>query len=436
MSILLALIATIISFSIIKFLKNKKLSFSMISLAALILGLLAGAIIKNEQYIFSFIGSAYVNLIKMLVLPLVITSIIASINSLNDANELKRIGLKAVTALLSTTAIATIIGIFIGNIFNLGINSTFVPDESFKAKEIPTLTQVLLDMIPKNPVNEMANGKILPVIVFSILIGVALSFEFAKGNEKVKSVREFFFGLNQVVSRLTKMVLKLTPYGIFGLIASISTEYGIASLTPLFTFILAVYIACLLQIAIVHSSLIAIFAKINPLKFFKKIYPAQVVAFSTQSSFGTLPVTIKSLTEGVKISDKVASFVAPLGATAGMNACGGIYPALVAIFVANMFKVDLSLNHYVLLVASTTLSSIGIAGVPGTASLAATVVLTTLGLPVEGLAILLGIDVIVDMARTMTNVTGAAVSSLIVAASENEFDRQAFENDSVDLSIN
>ncbi|POZ89564.1 hypothetical protein AA81_13485 [Petrotoga halophila DSM 16923] len=436
MSVIFALIATAISFTIIWSIKNKKISFSKVSLVALILGLIAGSIVKNEQYVFSFIGSAYVNLIKMLVLPLVITSIIASINSLNDANELKRIGLKAIAALLSTTAIATIIGIFIGNIFNVGVNSTFIPDESFKAKEISTLTQVLLDMIPKNPVNEMANGKILPVIVFSILIGVALSFEFTKGNEKVKSVRDFFFGLNQVISRLTKMILKLTPYGIFGLIASISTEYGIASLTPLLTFILAVYIACLLQIAIVHSSLVAVFAKVNPLKFFKKIYPAQVVAFSTQSSFGTLPVTIKSLTEGVKISDKVASFVAPLGATAGMNACGGIYPALVAIFVANMFKIDLTFNHYVLLVASTTLASIGIAGVPGTASLAATVVLTTLGLPVEGLAILLGIDVIVDMGRTMTNVTGAAVSSLIVAASENEFDKQAFENDNTDLAIN
>ncbi|CCC58104.1 sodium:dicarboxylate symporter family [Caloramator australicus RC3] len=321
-----------------------------------------------------------------------------------------------------TTAIATFIGLLVGNILNIGAGYNFINVPEFKAREIPKFTQVFLDMIPKNPVNEMANGKIIPVIIFSILIAISLAIEGEKNMDSIKIVREFFIQLNRVISRLTKIVISLTPYGVYGLIASISTQYGIATLLPLIRFIIAVYVACLLQIAIVHTGIVAFVAKVNPLKFFKKIYPAQVVAFSTQSSFGTLPVTIKSLTEGVGISEKIANFVAPIGATAGMNACGGIYPALVAIFVANMFNKDLSINHYLILIATTTLSSIGIAGVPGTASLAATVVLASLGLPIEGLAMLLGVDVIVDMARTMTNVTGASVSALVVASSEKEID--------------
>jgi Na+/H+-dicarboxylate symporter len=162
-----------------------------------------------------------------------------------------------------------------------------------------------------------------------------------------------------------------------------------------------------------------------------------VVTFTTQSSYGTLPVTIKSLTNRVKISEKIASFVAPIGSTVGMNACGGLYPAIVAIFVAGIFNIEMSMGDYALLVATTTFASIGIAGVPGTASIAATVVLPTLGLPIEGIAMLLGIDVVIDMARTATNVTGAAVTALLVANSEREFDRAAFENDSKDeLELN
>lgn len=422
MSTVFALILTTISFSIIKFVKNKKVSFSLISLIALTLGLISGIVLKNEENVFSLIGQTYISLIKMLVLPLIITSIITSINKFSNTDDLKRIAIKAISILMLTTAIATFIGLLVGNILNIGAGYNFINVPEFKAREIPKFTQVFLDMIPKNPVNEMANGKIIPVIIFSILIAISLAIEGEKNMDSIKIVREFFIQLNRVISRLTKIVISLTPYGVYGLIASISTQYGIATLLPLIRFIIAVYVACLLQIAIVHTGIVAFVAKVNPLKFFKKIYPAQVVAFSTQSSFGTLPVTIKSLTEGVGISEKIANFVAPIGATAGMNACGGIYPALVAIFVANMFNKDLSINHYLILIATTTLSSIGIAGVPGTASLAATVVLASLGLPIEGLAMLLGVDVIVDMARTMTNVTGASVSALVVASSEKEID--------------
>jgi Na+/H+-dicarboxylate symporter len=319
----------------------------------------------------------------------------------------------------------------------VGSGIEFVKDASFKAREIPTFAKVLVDMVPTNPIAAMAEAKIIPVIVFSLFIAVAIVIEGSRKPETVKPFVDFINSFSKIMFRVTKMVIKLTPYGVLGLMASIAAENGLSTLLPLGKVIIAVYIGCLLQLVLVHGGLVAFVAKVNPVKFFKKVYPAQVVAFTTQSSYGTLPVTIKSLTNRVKISEKIASFVGPIGATIGMNACGGLYPAIVAVFVARMFNIELTMTHYIMLILATTLGSFGIAGVPGTASIAATVVLSTVGLPVEGLAMVLGVDVIIDMARTMTNVTGAMVTALLVADSEGEFDREAFNKDDVDeLELN
>jgi len=234
------------------------------------------------------------------------------------------------------------------------------------------------------------------------------------------------------------MVLKTTPYGVYGLMAAVAAKYGIETLLPLGKFIAAVYIACIIQVGLVHSTLVAFVAKINPLKFFKAILPAQIVAFTTRSSYGTLPATTKSLTERVKITDRIANFVAPLGASMGMNACGGLYPVMAAMFVARVYNIPLSLNQYIILIAVTTIASFGTAGVPGTASIMSTVVLSSMGLPVEGIAMLLGVDTVIDMARTATNVTGASVTALLVANSVGEFDRKAFKNqekDELELTV-
>lgn len=413
-------------------LKIKGIGFGNRVLIAMILGTVIGIVFKNDAKIIEPIGKIYVSLIKMLVVPLVVATIISSITSLEDPNKLKKVGVKTVVWLLLTTAMACIIGIIVASIIEPGAGMQFTKDANFKAREIPTITSVILEMIPSNPVSEMANGKIIPVIIFSLLVGIAITIEGARNDEMVKPVKDFFKSFSQIMFRITKIVLKITPYGVLGLMASVASNYGLNTLLSLGKVILAVYIACGLQILLVHGSLLAFVVKVNPFKFFKKIYPAQVVAFTTRSSYGTLPVTLKSLTSRVKISENIASFVAPMGATMGMNACGGLYPVIVAIFVANIFNIPMTIYSYILLVVVTTIASIGTAGVPGTASIMATVVLSSMGLPIEGIAMVLGIDTILDMARTATNVTGASVVALLVANSENEFDRVGFSNKNED----
>lgn len=413
-------------------LKIKGIGFGNRVLIAMILGTVIGIVFKNDAKIIEPIGKIYVSLIKMLVVPLVVATIISSITSLEDPNKLKKVGVKTVVWLLFTTAMACIIGIIVASIIQPGAGMEFTKDANFKAREIPTITSVILEMIPSNPVSEMANGKIIPVIIFSLLVGIAITIEGARNDEMVKPVKDFFKSFSQIMFRITKMVLKITPYGVLGLMASVASNYGLNTLLSLGKVILAVYIACGLQILLVHGSLLAFVVKVNPFKFLKKIYPAQVVAFTTRSSYGTLPVTLKSLTSRVKISENIASFVAPMGATMGMNACGGLYPVIVAIFVANIFNIPMTIYSYILLVVITTIASIGTAGVPGTASIMATVVLSSMGLPIEGIAMVLGIDTILDMARTATNVTGASVVALLVANSENEFDRVGFSNKNED----
>ncbi|MCT8977785.1 dicarboxylate/amino acid:cation symporter [Clostridium sp. CX1] len=425
----LSLLVAVLMLLFLYFLKKKNVSFGNRVLIGMVLGVVIGLVFKKNIQSVQPIGQIYVSLIKMLVIPLVVPTIISSITSLDSTEKLKKVGTKTLVWLLSTTAVAAIIGVVVALAMDPGAGIKFAKDASFKAREIPTFAKVLLDMVPSNPVSDMANAKIIPVIVFSIIIAVAMTIEGAINPEVVKPVKSFFNSFSRIMFRVTDMILEITPYGVLGLMASVTGQYGIATLLPLGKMILAVYIACILQVALVHGSLLAFVVKVNPITFFKKIYEAQVVAFTTRSSYGTLPVTIKCLTHKVKISDRVASFVAPMGATMGMNGCGGLYPAIAAIFVARVFDVPMTITGYILLVVVTTIASIGTAGVPGTASIMATVVMAGMGLPIEGIAMLMGVDTIIDMARTATNVTGASVVSLLVANSEGEFDREGFNKE-------
>jgi uncharacterized protein len=414
------------------FLGKKKVSFGNRVLLAMLLGVAVGAIFTKTTLIIEPLGQIYVNLIKMLVIPLVTAAIISSITNLDGPDKLKSIGLKTLTWLVATTAIACVLGVLVSLVMDPGAGIQLTKDAAFKAKEIPTFGKVLVDLSPSNPIADAANAKIIPVIIFAMFVGIAITIENAKKPEVIKPVISVINGFAQVMFRITDMVLDITPYGVFGLMATVAAKYGLSTLLPLGKFVIAVYIACIIQVAVVHTGLLAFVAKINPLKFFKAIYPAQVVAFTTRSSYGTLPATIKSLTNRVKISEKIANFVAPMGASMGMNACGGLYPVMAAMFIARVYNIPLTIDRLIILVLVTTIASFGTAGVPGTASIMTTVVLASMGLPVEGMAMLLGVDTVIDMARTATNVTGASVAALLVADSEGEFDRQAFNAEEVD----
>ena len=392
-NLILAIILSIAALYIIYLVKSKTGKFSYSTLTALTIGLILGAIFKENIKFLEVVGKGYISLIKMIVVPLVMVSIITSIIRLKNLDTLKSIGIKTLGILLGTTGVAAIIGIIIGKIFKLGQGLSFVGAEGFKAREIPSFSKVLLDFLPSNPVASVVNNQIIPIVIFSLFIAIALVIEDNKNPEKVKPFKDFILSTYELVLSITRIVLKFIPYGVFALITTAAATNGMDTIKSLINVILAVYIACILQIVLVHTPLIAFVARKNPLKFFKDIFPAQVIAFTSQSSYGTLPVTIKSLVENAKVSENIASFVAPLGSTIGMNACGGLYPAIVAIFVANVFNVDMTMYHYFLIVLTTVISSIGIAGVPGAATMSTTVVLSTLGLPIEGMAMVMALVV-------------------------------------------
>lgn len=414
LAIVLSILATYAIYKIRK-ITNK---FSFATLTALTLGVVLGIIFKENILFLDTVGKAYMSLIKMIVVPLVVTSLITSIVRLENLDTLKSIGLKTFTVLLGTTGAAALIGIIVASSLNLGQGLRFIGAENFKAREIPGFSKVLIDMLPSNPLAAIVENKIIPIVIFSMFIAIALVIEDNTNKEKAKPFKDFILSAYDIVLRITKMVLRIIPYGVFALIATAAAKNGMDTLMSLIWVILAVYIAAFLQFLFVYTPLISFVARMNPLKFFKGIFPAQVVAFTSQSSYGTLPVTIKSLVEGVGVSENIASFVAPLGSTIGLNGCGGFYPAIVAIFAANVFNVELTIYSYILIVLTAIISSIGIAGVPGSATMSTTVMLAALGLPIEALAMVIAVDSIIDMIRTATNVTGASVSALIVDQTE------------------
>lgn len=414
LAIVLSILATYAIYKIRK-ITNK---FSFATLTALTLGVVLGIIFKENILFLDTVGKAYMSLIKMIVVPLVVTSLITSIVRLENLDTLKSIGLKTFTVLLGTTGAAAFIGIIVASSLNLGQGLSFIGAENFKAREIPGFSKVLIDMLPSNPLAAIVENKIIPIVIFSMFIAIALVIEDNTNKEKAKPFKDFILSAYDIVLRITKMVLRIIPYGVFALIATAAAKNGMDTLMSLIWVILAVYIAAFFQFLFVYTPLISFVARMNPLKFFKGIFPAQVVAFTSQSSYGTLPVTIKSLVEGVGVSENIASFVAPLGSTIGLNGCGGFYPAIVAIFSANVFNVELTIYSYILIVLTAIISSIGIAGVPGSATMSTTVMLAALGLPIEALAMVIAVDSIIDMIRTATNVTGASVAALIVDQTE------------------
>lgn len=428
----LSFVISIVVFALLFYLARRRISFGSRVMIGLGLGLLVGIVIQNfdvEVKGISTFGSIYVSLIRMLVIPLVFVLVLNSISSLTNLEYLRKIGFKTFAWFLGTTGVASLIGLFIALLFNPGSGIDQQVPEGFQAREIPTFSQVILDLVPSNPFNEAAEGKVVPLLIFAIFLAVAIIKVGSKDAKAVQPVREFIASLSQVLHQVVKFVIRLTPYGVFALIAGIASRYGWETLQELGSVIITSYVALILHFVLVFGGLVLLVAKVNPLRFFKKIYPMLVVAFTTRSSYATLPVNLEVITKRLHVSPRIASFVAPLGASMNFNGCGGIWPAIVAVFTAEVFNVSLGFTDYVILVLVSIISSIGVAGVPGPATISTTVVLTALGLPLEGMAIVAGVEALIDMGRTAVNATGTTVTSLLVAKSEGEFDREAFNSD-------
>jgi len=428
----LSFVVSIAVFALLYYFARKHVSFGNRVLMGLGLGLLAGIVIQNlevETKGITTFGSIYISLIRMLVVPLVFVLVLNSIAKLTNLEALRKIGIKTIAWFLGTTGVAAVIGLLIALLFNPGSGISQAAADNFSAREIPTFTQVILDLVPSNPVNEAANGKVVPLLIFAIFIAVAILKVGSRNPEAVQPVKSLIESATEVMHQVVRFIIRLTPYGVFALIAGITARYGWTTLQELGSVIVTSYVALIVHFVLVFGGLVLFVAKVNPLRFFRKAYPTIAVAFSTRSSYATLPVNLDVITKRLRVSPRIASFVAPLGASMNFNGCGGIWPAIVAVFTAEVFGVNLSFTDYIILIFVSVISSIGVAGVPGPATISTTVVLTALGLPLEGMAIVAGVEALIDMGRTAVNATGTTVTSLLVAQSEGEFDRKAFNRD-------
>jgi len=392
-------------------------------LIGMILGVIVGSFMGPSAEILKPLGTLFINAIKMLIVPLVFFSLIVGITSMQDTSKMGRIGLKAIVLYLGTTAIAITIGLGLATIFTPGAGLDMVavsPDTAIP--NAPTFVQTLLNMIPANPVGALAAGNILQIIVFAIGLGVSLALIGEKADPAIK----LFESLAEAMYKLTELVMKLAPYGVFGLMAWVSGKYGADVLLPLAKVIAVVYLGAIIHVVVFYSGMISVLGRLNPIRYLRSLTNPAAVAFTTTSSSGTLPATIKASREDLGVSKGVASFVLPLGATINMDGTA-LYQGVCALFIAQAFGIDLAASDYITIILTATLASVGTAGVPGAGLIMLSLVLTTVGLPLEGLAIVAGIDRILDMARTTVNICGDMMVSLLVAKSEGELNKDIYD---------
>ncbi|WP_394229633.1 dicarboxylate/amino acid:cation symporter [Shewanella colwelliana] len=393
-------------------------------LIGMLLGILAGLGLGEQAVLLKPIGTLFVNTIKMLIVPLVFCSLIVGVTSMQDTAKMGRIGFKSFAFYLGTTSIAISVGLAVGSIMKPGAGLGMHPEGAAVAKEVPSVMETLINIVPTNPIAALASGQILQVIVFAVALGIALVLIGEHGRPAIK----VFESLAEAMYKLTDMVMKFAPYGVFGLMAWVAGEYGVDMLMPLIKVIIAVYLGCALHIIGFYSLVLSVVAKLNPIQFFKGIRSALAVAYTTSSSAGTLPVSMKCANESLGVNKKISSFVLPLGTTINMDGTA-LYQGVTALFVAQAFGIDLTWVDYITIILTATLASIGTAGVPGAGLVMLTLVLTTVGLPLEGVALIAGIDRILDMARTVVNVSGDLVATTVIAKSEDELDIEHYNAD-------
>lgn len=422
-----ALIVAILLIGFLIFLSRKKVDFGLRTIIALVFGVILGVIFSGHTTYIKPIGTVYANLISAFVVPLLLFSVISSVTNLENINKLKTIGLKSASLLVFTTFIASILTIVVSLFLKVGKGASITLPTDYVAKEVPNITQVVIDLFPKNFFNQASNNAIVPIIIFSLFVGIAVVSLSTKDPQGVKPFKDFIDSASKVINTVISYIIEFTPYAVLSLVANAVSNNGADKLLPLIFVLLVAYLLCFIQTFGVNSVLVGLLAKLNPIKFFKHIWPAQVIAFTTQSSIGTIPATDKCLRKA-GVSESITSFVVPLGANVGMPGCAGIWPALLAVFAINGLNIEYSIGQYIFLVLITTLVSIGTVGVPGTSTITATAVFAAAGLPIEIIVILAPISSIVDMARTATNVSAAAASALIIAKNENELDLEKYNS--------
>ena len=422
---------------------TKKLNFTKLMISSIAMGIGLGLIIQfiagfpndptkvtwltEVSKWYGLFGYGFMDLLKMLVVPLVFVSIVRVIMNLKQGENLGKLTGRTIFMLLGTTAIAAAVGIIVGNLFKLGVGQEVAQQATEQLREVTPVVDTLRGLLPSNPVDAMAQANVVAIVIFAGFIGIAIKRLSKKHADTIKPFVDLIEAFYKIIISISITVIKLMPYAVVALMASSIIDRGISSIVGVIDFILALYVSVAIMF-IVHLIIISING-VNPVKYLKNASKPLILAFTSRSSLGTLPVTIETLNENLKVDQGISSFVGSLGANMGMNGCAGIYPALMAVTVANMSGTTMNFSFYVMLLIVITISSLGIAGIPGTATMSVSVVISGMGLgayfPLLGGII--AIDPILDMGRTMLNVNGAMASTIAVANSFNEIDKNSIE---------
>jgi Na+/H+-dicarboxylate symporter len=405
---------------------KKKMALTTKIFIGLVLGILLGIILQSNpdianNYVKPF-GTLFLNLIKLVIVPLVFFSLIVGTCSMDDVRKLGRIGGKTVAYYLMTTAFAVTIGLILANVSNVGGGYTIPVDAAYEITAPPNVIDTLLNIIPSNPLKALVDGNMLQIIAFAIIIGAGI----IGIGEKGRLLQQVFDSGAEVMYKIIGTIMQFAPIGVFALITPVVAQNGPSILLPLLKLIIVVYAGCAIHALFTYSLTLWIFAKVTPMQFFKGIAPAMVFSFTTASSSATLPITMKNTEENLGVPKSICSFTLPLGATINMDGTA-IYQGICAFFIAQVYNIDLPISAQLTIILTATLASIGTAGVPGAGMIMLGMVLQAVGLPIEGIVIIAGVDRILDMMRTMINITGDAACSVVVAATEGELDRTVYE---------
>ncbi|MBR5122932.1 MAG: dicarboxylate/amino acid:cation symporter [Anaerotignum sp.] len=418
---------------------KKKMGLTTKIFVALIVGAIFGMVlhyvvpsghIKDAilvEGILYIVGQGFIRLMKMLVVPLVFCSIVCGSMSIGDTKKLGTVGVRTLAFYLATTALAICVALGMGNLLDpgVGLDMTKIAANATEVQtmEATSMAQTLLNIIPDNPLKSLASGEMLQIIVFALIVGIIL----AKLGEKTETVANFFNQFNDIMMEMTMMVMSLAPIGVFCLISRTFAGIGFSAFLPLAKYMIGVLLALCVQCFIVYLGLLKIFSGLNPIKFIKNFFPVMAFAFSTATSNVTIPMSIDTLAKKMGVSKRISSFTIPLGATINMDGTA-IMQGVAVVFAAQAFGIVLTPMDYVTVIGTATLASIGTAGVPSVGLVTLTMVFNSVGLPVEAIGLIMGIDRILDMARTAVNITGDAVCTTIVAHQNNAIDKEVFKN--------
>ena len=376
--------------------------------------------------IFYVVGQGFIRLMQMLVVPLVFCSLICGATAIGDSKTLGKVGVKIIGFYIFTTMMAVAVALGIGLLIKPGMGldmSQIQTAEVAASSDSVSFAETLLNIIPKNPIGALANGEMLQVIVFALIVGVIL----AELQDKTQLVTNFFQQGNDIMMEMTMMVMGLAPIGVFCLIAKTFAGLGFSAMVPMFKYMGAVLLALFIQCCGVYQILLALLTRLNPLRFLKKFAPVMGFAFSTATSNATIPMNIDTLEEKIGVNRRISSFTIPLGATINMDGTS-IMQGVAVVFVAQAFGIQLHMMDYITVIGTATLASIGTAGIPSVGLITLTMVFNSVGLPVEGIALIMGIDRILDMTRTAVNITGDAVCTTIVANQNKALDKEKYNN--------